>query len=454
MMIRVVVQPTKGSFEATAILGDSSYVLTRDCHLTGGFAFFLWFGKNPNRGQFVATLGGYHPAFPIPAHFPRVPRLGFNWAVSHEVTVKGEAYFALTGSCVMAGGGLDVLFHSGELQAWFTAHTNLLIAWHPSYYVADVAVGIGVSYRLNLGAIHKTISVSLGANLHITGPPTRGVVTVDLVVVSFSVEFGAGHADHDQHPLGWDQFKRLVPDQACSIAITDGLFKTREEGENSSGQLWIVRAGRLGFQTRSAIPASRLNYAATTREAAAQGISIRPMNRTGVASTHTLKIFAGSGTEPIDASKWKLDPLRQTVPAALWSTPPHPFDHKPAQPSKDVISDQLAGFTVTAPPPRLGTSRGAVAAKELSAEYLSPDGTAPLSGEAKPSPRYLPAFDARTVGEIADTISTAARSSRRDLLAALDAAALFHATDGDLSDLADLAERAGHLFSDAPMVQR
>ncbi|HEU5271284.1 MAG TPA: DUF6603 domain-containing protein, partial [Jatrophihabitans sp.] len=103
MMIKVVVQPLQGFFAATAILSKNSYVLTPDCHLTGGFAFYLWFGDNPNAGQFVVTLGGYHPAFQVPSYFPQVPRLGFNWAVSDVVSIKGNAYFALTSSCAMAG---------------------------------------------------------------------------------------------------------------------------------------------------------------------------------------------------------------------------------------------------------------------------------------------------------------------------------------------------------------
>ena len=78
--------------------------LTEDCRLTGGFAFFFWFDE----GQFVLTLGGYHPSFVRPPEFPVVPRLGFHWAVSDAVVVKGEAYFALTSSCVMAGGRLEV----------------------------------------------------------------------------------------------------------------------------------------------------------------------------------------------------------------------------------------------------------------------------------------------------------------------------------------------------------
>ena len=42
-----------------AQLTDNSWLLSRDCQLTGGFAFFMWF----QRSQFLLTLGGYHPSF-------------------------------------------------------------------------------------------------------------------------------------------------------------------------------------------------------------------------------------------------------------------------------------------------------------------------------------------------------------------------------------------------------
>jgi hypothetical protein len=452
MMIRVVVQPAQGVFAATAILSKSSYVITPDCHLTGGFAFYLWFGENPNAGQFVITLGGYHPAFPVPSYFPQVPRLGFNWAVSDVVTIKGDAYFALTGSCIMAGGGLEVLFHSGELQAWFTAQADLLVSWHPFFYLADIAISIGVSYRLNLLFCHKTITVSLGASLQLWGPPTGGIVHVDLVVVSFSVHFGSDGAGQQKDPLKWDDFKALLPsqDNVCSIVVTDGLFKSQDAPENSSGKLWIVRAKQLRFQTRSAIPASEIECGSTAipSSTSADGIAITPMNLTGVKSIHTLKIFSPSGPGPIDASGWTLDALPQTVPASLWSTPPVPFSQTPAEPTAEVISGQLGGFTVTAPLPQAGDSRGPIALETLTDEYLAPAGEAPLSGAAKESPDYVPAPDPDSVGSIGQVMSTTAQQGRGALFAALSG--VFEGVDGDLSQLASDSE---HLFSDAPLVQ-
>jgi uncharacterized protein DUF6603 len=461
MMIRVVVQPTQGFFAATAILSDNSYVLTPECRLTGGFAFYLWFGDNPDAGQFVLTLGGYHPAFQIPANFPRVPRLGYNWAVSDTVSVKGTAYFALTSSCAMGGGGLEVLFHDGDLRAWFTAQADFLISWHPFWYDARISVSIGVSYRLNLLFCHKTISLSIGADLHMWGPPTGGVVRVDLAVVSFSVRFGADGVGSTNTPLGWSDFSALLPDgsDVCSIAITDGLFKSQDAPGNSSGKLWIVRAGNLAFQTRSAIPASTLTYAGSTVQqsgTASGGIAIKPMNLTGVASTHALSIYQGGSATPVDTTDWSLQPLPQTMPASLWSAPPAPFSQIPARPSADVLPGELVGFSVAAPEPLLGNSRGPVSLTELMEEYLSPAGQAPLSTAVTASTDYLPTPNQQTVGLLQQVNTGAAQQGRATLFGVLsgvgmpDGSALFAGVNGDLSSL---AAGAGHLFSDSPAQQ-
>ena len=58
-----------------AQLTDNSWLLFPEVRLTGGFAFVSWF-KGPNRGQFVLTIGGFHPDFHRDG-YPVVPRLGF-----------------------------------------------------------------------------------------------------------------------------------------------------------------------------------------------------------------------------------------------------------------------------------------------------------------------------------------------------------------------------------------
>ena len=456
MMIRVVIEPSQGFFAATAILSKNSYVITPDCHITGGFAFYLWFGSNAHAGEFVTTLGGYHPAFNAPDYYPQVPRLGFNWAVSDVVSIKGEAYFALTPSCIMAGGGLEVLFHDGDLKAWYIAHADFLVAWRPFFYSAHIDVSIGVSYRLNLIFCHKTITLSLGANLELWGPPTGGIIRIDLTVVSFSVAFGSdGAGGQNQTPLGWKDFETLLPDSAtiCRITPSGGLLKTLDDSGNSSGKLWVVRAKEFSFYTQSAIPASHLQYdygEEKLTEISAEGINIRPMNLSGVTSTHTLKIYKGTGNNPIEVTNWTLTTSSQNVPESLWGSPPSPFTQTPGRPTANVIGGKATGYSVAAPTPEPGASRGVISLSVLLEEEITPAGQAPLSTAVAPSADYVPALNQETVGLIQKIMDSSAQQSRDSLYAVLSGTKLFSGINGSLSQL---AARAAHIYSDSPMLE-
>jgi hypothetical protein len=455
MQLRAVLQPDDGTFMASAILSDSSYVLTPDCHLTGGFAFGLWFGPNPHAGDFVITLGGYHPAFQIPSHYPLVPRLGFNWAVSDAVSIKGDAYFALTPSCVMAGGGLEVLFQEGDLSAWFTAHADLLVSWRPFFFVAAIDVGIGVSFRLNLLFCHVTISLSIGASVDMWGPPTGGKVHVHLVVVTFTVRFGSDNAGADQQPLDWTALRSLLPapQSVCTITAQGSLAGTADSPASTSQKRWIVRPRGFSFATQSAIPASTLTHtgAPAAPVATASTIAIRPMNKAAVTSTHSVQVTQDTpaGT-PVDVSSWRFEPCTQSVPEALWGAPPVPFSQIPAAPSAKTIPGAPVGYTVSIPDPVLGSHVGATAFAVLLEEYISPPGQSPLAPAVQATANYLPSASTATIGQIAQMAAGQAFSSRTALFNALAASGVLAASNGSL---VALAAKAAHLFTDAPMQQ-
>ena len=170
--------PAEGVLSIQAQLTDNSWLLSRDCQLTGGFAFFVWF----RRDQFVLTLGGYHPSFVRPPEFPVVPRLGFHWAVSDAVVVKGEAYFALTSSCVMAGGRLEVSYNEGGVYASFVAYADLLVAWDPFALRRAGQRPVTAGFRLRvcfIVCVTIDVHVTLGASVHLPGPPC-GEAELDL----------------------------------------------------------------------------------------------------------------------------------------------------------------------------------------------------------------------------------------------------------------------------------
>jgi len=87
--------PDEGVFSVQAVLASSSFLLDRACVLTGGFAFFIWYGDNLHAGDFVVTLEVTIPFTP-PSYYPTVPIVGFHWAMDSTITISGGVYFALT----------------------------------------------------------------------------------------------------------------------------------------------------------------------------------------------------------------------------------------------------------------------------------------------------------------------------------------------------------------------
>ncbi|HEX4832094.1 MAG TPA: DUF6603 domain-containing protein [Trebonia sp.] len=190
--------PSTGLLAVDGKLSPASYLLGGFVKLTGGFAFYAWF-SGPNRGDFVVSLGGYHPAFARPDNYPVVPRLGLAFSLG-PLQVTGQAYFALTPGLFMAGLRLSATFTAGPVKAWFDVGVDFLIAWAPFHYEAHAWVTIGCSVDLGL----FTLSVQIGADLQLWGPAFGGEALVDLDVVSFTIAFGAPRAA--PAPVGWAAF--------------------------------------------------------------------------------------------------------------------------------------------------------------------------------------------------------------------------------------------------------
>ncbi|MEM9780424.1 MAG: DUF6603 domain-containing protein, partial [Pseudomonadota bacterium] len=68
--LKAVFRPEEGVLRLDAVLTEASFLLSRKCKLRGGFAFYAWFKDQGGHqaGDFVATLGGYHPQFDLKAH--------------------------------------------------------------------------------------------------------------------------------------------------------------------------------------------------------------------------------------------------------------------------------------------------------------------------------------------------------------------------------------------------
>lgn len=355
MAIKIVVNPDEGYFSVEAQLTSDSYLFSQDCHLTGGFAFYVWFG-GPHKGDFLITIGGYHPDFDVPKHYPKVPRLGFNWKLSDVLLIKGENYFALTGHAFMAGGLLEVMFHAGGLKAWIIVGADFIISWEPYYYDARIYVEIGVSLTFWLFVtIH--IEINLGADMHIWGPDFSGKITIHLWIISFTISFG--DAEPKPKPISWPSFKEaFLPggeqtdgSKIISIVVAAGLLREIKD-ENSDERISVINPKELTISVNSLIPANTYHFYGDTENQMSvyyadegrsvlqsigtaergyisknpttiPGVGVAPMDLASVAvSLMDIKVWKmeNGKQESLATEDFAFKPVLKKVPQAMWGS--------------------------------------------------------------------------------------------------------------------------------------
>ena len=356
MALKARFAPDDGLLSVMALLTGNSFLFDTRCKLTGGFAFCVWLPPTDstvaNRaGDFVLTLGGYHPKFQAPAHYPSVPRIGFDWQLPEcGVAIRGEAYFALTPSFIMAGARLSAVFRAGDFSAWFDAHADFLIGWAPLHYEAEVGVRIGAAYVLRIGSIACTLSFELAASLTIWGPPFAGEAYVDLGIFAVTIPIGDRAAPRQPEKIWWPDFAAaFLPPAPLAIAIAAGLVEER----SGEGGYVIVNPSELCLAVESFIPIVALEPAipaardAATRTRTPPPLGIRPTaqarlkSRLGLAFTRQT---AGKA-EPLE-QRAVHRPLYKSAPEALWSSEPMPDARKAASLSANVIEEVLMGVQV------------------------------------------------------------------------------------------------------------
>ncbi len=351
LALRATFIPDDGFLGVSAQLTDNSFLLDRQCHLTGGFAFYSWFAGD-HSGDFVLTVGGYHPHFTVPSHYPSVPRLGFNWQVNSHINLKGSAYYALTPSALMAGCSLSATWHDGSLRAWFDAGLNFLISWKPYHYEAGFHINVGASYTFHFFGTHH-ITAHMGAGISIWGPEFAGTAHISWTVISFTVSFGAS-GRNQLKPIPWSQFRHsFLPDddQICTINLKAGLINQKAAEENDdSNDLGIVNPKTLCLTTDSVIPTQDAYLGAQSHTALDHAgvtmtfdIGTMQLGNEQITSSQHIMITHDDRelTETEIKAEFDFQPLTKNVPAALWGS-----RLKPSLQGEQMLPNRLTGYEI------------------------------------------------------------------------------------------------------------
>lgn len=435
-------QPQRGTFSIEAVLSKGSFLLDPACVLTGGFAFYIWYGPSDYAGDFVLTLGGYHSAFQAPTWYPQVPRVGFQWPIDDHTNVQGGVYLAITPSVMMAGGALDVTFQSGNLKAWLTAHCDVIVRWKPFFVVADIGISVGASYKLDLLFTSTTLSVELGCDLTLWGPPTGGTVTVDWYVISFTIGFGTGDGMPPVAPT-WTDVDLVLPlsgagaaKSALSMQVTGGLVSERPAG-SPSGVLTddppppiVVRAGAFAFTTRSPIPASSA-VAGPETTFAGPSFCVHPLGWSKIDAVHTVTF---EDKDKINLSdRFEIGPVLGAVPSSLWGSPP---DTVPSA-ADATVPAQITGLSFRVNAPAVGATAGPIdAATDLAQDDLKHANTIlPLPAGATGAVPVNSGSSIKAITDAATGIGAAA-GARGAIFESLSAALNSPPANDDMKDFA------------------
>jgi hypothetical protein len=252
------------------------------------------------------------------------------------------------------------IVNKGPLSAYFRAQADFLINYSPFHFIGDVSVSVGISFTLDLWICTIHISIDIGAQLHLQGPPFGGYVYVDFWVFGFTVHFG----DSGDAPAAIDltEFWQLLLQQPGDVAVTtDGpaihsvptvasdptvtptqhiaqiqdahvlvVEAGRHPGNSKTKDIetqehapWIVRAQGFQFRVQSlfAIGTASANRQETIRSPN-QHIYAKPLHLVSdsdatkdqsIESTLTITI-----TGPEELGIFKCEPVIKKVPKALW----------------------------------------------------------------------------------------------------------------------------------------
>ncbi|KMU74065.1 hypothetical protein CISG_03994 [Coccidioides immitis RMSCC 3703] len=386
-----------GTLKIEGQLTPSSYVLDPSCHLEGGFGFYTWFSNSESSaaGDFVFTIGGYHRSFKPPAQYPTPPRLAISWSYDSAISIRGEAYFAITPKVCMGGGRLDASLTLGPLYAFFDAYADFLINYKPFHFTAEGGLSVGVRFTLDLWICTIHIGVEISATLYLQGPPIAGRVHVNFWVFGFDIDFG--HLEGPPDPiLSWQKFyemvlqadlskgsQSLLSGPADSLATAPlpcphvfscnrGLIPSGKQKSNPNDECWNVRGAVFQFTIGCKVAIDHATIITGQLDSSdplpplevkgnGQPIFARPMHLTSALSSKLkvtitpvppkVALFA-EGTQP-KVPRWDTAQMViKSVPTALWGIYDSKFDpSSSSNPDPNRLPDLLSGDKSTIPLP-------------------------------------------------------------------------------------------------------
>ncbi|MFE6388667.1 DUF6603 domain-containing protein [Nocardiopsis dassonvillei] len=375
-----------------AAIAPGSFVVHESCTLSGDAALCVWFGASAHPGDFVFSVGGYHPHYPVPGHYPLPRRLSLAWTPSDSVTLRGSAYAALTPSAFMLGTKTEISYSSGPVEASCEVEIHALVQWEPFSYWVTVRVLIRAKINVLV-----TLRGEKKVDLELWGPPTGGIATARICGYGVHIKFGEPRPTSPRY-LDIDTFRKQLLDRTVvQVLPEEGLLPTAKETPEP-GQPWYLDRTGFAFQCRSSVPLGTVTlplgrvqgkdaYDTHTGRGKSE-LSIRPVGAASFASECSVTLRHQGGLFDFRSRGWTVELVDSPVPRALWGSPLGAGE-RPALPDPEQERlDRTSGVRVRAPRPsepvpRYTTSEHALGTEVEYGPRLPSAGSAP-KGPTRP----------------------------------------------------------------------
>ena len=216
--IGIEVTADEEKFMMRARLSPNSYIIHPDIFsLQGDFALCAWYA-DPHKGDFLFSIGGYHPLFAKPEHYPELIRVAVKATVYDFVHLSIEVFFCCTPQALMAGAKASLWAEFAGIEAGLDVYVDVLMKWDPFFLRARLGVHVWFVFF----GRHE-----IGVDLEIWTPKFGGLATIDLALVEFDIHFGADLLAPPPPPLFEFIGKQLgVPAKAWNGGARTSAFNT------------------------------------------------------------------------------------------------------------------------------------------------------------------------------------------------------------------------------------
>lgn len=153
--------------------------------------------------MFLLSVGGFHPAFPLPQAAPSLRRVGMDVSANPLVRIRLEGYLALTSNTFQLGARVQMDIEVGPFSVHGHLGFDALVEWEPRFrFLVTISVALELRFEGDvLAGLHADVLLEGPGPWHVKG---RAGITLLFWEISVPFEHTWGEVDPAPAPAAID----------------------------------------------------------------------------------------------------------------------------------------------------------------------------------------------------------------------------------------------------------